>query len=121
MENDPRTEEQADADWRRVTDSIFGTITVAEPKVVEWKDSDGKNFVPNWGNNFLPVSQELKDEEKRWADEWKGRRRAYERRAIGKQREGGGSPMRRNRKLKSNLLDEIDDPHGDYARARATG
>jgi hypothetical protein len=36
MENDPRTKEQADADWRRVTESIFGTNTGAEPKVVEW-------------------------------------------------------------------------------------
>jgi hypothetical protein len=33
MENDPRTEEQADADWRRVTESLFGTNTRAEPKV----------------------------------------------------------------------------------------
>ncbi len=32
-ENDSRTEEQADADWRRVTESIFGTNTGAEPKV----------------------------------------------------------------------------------------
>ncbi len=32
MENDPRTEEQADADWRRVTESLFGTNTRAEPK-----------------------------------------------------------------------------------------
>ena len=29
MENDPRTEEQADADWRRVTESLFGTNTRA--------------------------------------------------------------------------------------------
>ncbi len=29
--------------------------------------------------------------------------------------------MRGNRRLKSNFLDEIDDPHGDYRRARATG
>jgi hypothetical protein len=33
MENDSRTEEQVDADWRRVTASIFGTNTGAEPKV----------------------------------------------------------------------------------------
>ena len=57
MEHDSRTEEQADADWRRVTESIFGTNTGAEPKVVEWKDSNDKTFVPNWGNNFLPVTQ----------------------------------------------------------------
>jgi hypothetical protein len=121
MENDPRTEEQADADWRRVTDSIFGANTGAEPKVAEWKDSNEKNFVPNWGNNFLPVSQELRDEDKRGADEWKERRLVDERRAIYKQREGGRSPMRRNQRLKSNFLDEIDDPHGDYRRARVTG
>ncbi len=30
MENDPRTEEQADADWRRVTESLFGTNTRAD-------------------------------------------------------------------------------------------
>jgi hypothetical protein len=62
MENDPRTEEQADADWRRVTESIFGANTGAAPKVVEEKDMCGKNFVPNWGNNFIPISQELIDE-----------------------------------------------------------
>jgi hypothetical protein len=32
MDNGPRTEEQADADWRRVTESLFGTNTRAEPK-----------------------------------------------------------------------------------------
>ncbi len=118
MENDPRTEEQADADWRRVTESIFGTNTGAEPKVVEWKDYEHQTFVPNWG---ITVSQELRDEDKRWADVWKERRLADERSAIDKQREGGGSPMRGNRKLKANLLDEIDDPHGDYRRTEAPG
>jgi hypothetical protein len=44
MENDPRTEEEADADWRRVTDSIFGTNTRAEPKVDEGEDFGGKGF-----------------------------------------------------------------------------
>ncbi len=112
MEHDPRTEEQADADWRRVTESIFGANTGAAPKVVEWIGECDKDFVPNWGNNFIPVSQKLRDEEKRWADK---------RRAIDNQRDGGGSPLRGNRKLKSTLLDEIDDPHSDYRRARATG
>ncbi len=65
MDNDPRTEEQADADWRRVTESIFGANTGAEPKVAKWKDSEGKTFQPNWGNNPMLVSQELRDEEKR--------------------------------------------------------
>ncbi len=121
MDNDPRTEEQADADWRRVTESIFGANTGAAPKMVEWKGDCDKNFVSNWGNNFIPVSQELRDEEKRWADEWKVRRLADERRALDRKREDGGSPIRGNRRPKSNLLDVIEDPHGDYARARATG
>ena len=30
-ENDDRTDEQADADWRRVTESIFGANTGANP------------------------------------------------------------------------------------------
>ena len=47
----------------------FCANTGAAPKVVEGKDYCDKNFVPNWGNNFLPVSQELRDEDKRWADE----------------------------------------------------
>ncbi len=121
MENDPRTEEQVDADWRRVTESIFGANTGAAPKVVEWKGECDKDFVPNWGNTFIPVSQELRDEEKRWADEWKQRGRADKRRAVDKQREGGGSPLRGNRSLKATLLDDIDDPHGDFGKARATG
>ena len=37
MENDPRTEEQADADWRRVTESIFG----ANNRAVKPCSSDG--------------------------------------------------------------------------------
>ncbi len=52
---------------------------------------------------------------------WKGRRLISERREIDKEREGGGSPSRENRKPKSTFLDEIDDPHGDYARAGASG
>jgi hypothetical protein len=54
MDNDPRTEEQVDAEWRRVTESLFGTNTRAEPKVVEWNESEEKNFKPNWGNNLMP-------------------------------------------------------------------
>ncbi len=65
MENDSRTEEQADADWRRVTESIFGANTAAAPKAVEEKGESEKKFVPNWGN-IIP--QELRDEEKRCAD-----------------------------------------------------
>jgi hypothetical protein len=42
-EDDPRTEEQADADWRRVTESIFGANTGAAPKVVEEKIGVMKN------------------------------------------------------------------------------
>jgi hypothetical protein len=80
-----------------------------------------KSFVPNWGSNLLPVSQELKDEEKRWADLWKERRLISKRRETNKGRGGGESPSRRNQKQKSTLLDEIDDPHGDYARAGAAG
>jgi hypothetical protein len=121
MENDPRTEEQADADWRRVTESLFGTNTRAEPKVAEWKDCEEKNFVPNWGNNLIPVSQELREEEKRWADLWKQRRLVEDRKTIDKQREGRGSPLRGNRKFKATFLDEIDDPHGDNVRAEASG
>jgi hypothetical protein len=120
MENDPRTEEQVDEDWRRVTESIFGVNTRAEPKVAEWKDSAEKSFKPNWGNNTMPASQELRDEEKRWADLWKGRRLVADRKEIDKQRGGGGSPVR-NQKPKSTFLDEIDDSHGDYSRAGAAG
>jgi hypothetical protein len=49
MENDPRTEEEADADWRRVTESLFGTNTRAEPKTVgeTWGNKDEKTFSPN--------------------------------------------------------------------------
>jgi hypothetical protein len=122
MENDSCTTEQADADWRRVTESLFDTNTRAEPKVdgESW-GSEAKSFVPNWGNNLLPVSQDLIDEEKRWADLWKRRKLNSERREIDEQRKGGGSPLRGNRKLQSTFLDEIDDPHGDYARAGAAG
>ena len=117
-EDDPRTEEQADADWRLVTESIFGANTGAAPKVVEEKDWCDEKFRPNWGSH---VTQELRDEEKRCAEEWSTKVRADERRTIDKQREGGGSPLRGDRNLKSTLLDEIEDPHGDYIRARATG
>ncbi len=89
-ENDPRTEEQADADWRRVTESIFGASTGAAPKVVEEKDACEK-FVPNWGNI---ISQETRDGEKRCAEEWSTRVRADKRRTFDKQRDGGGSPLR---------------------------
>ena len=78
-------------------------------------------FVPNWGNNPLSVSKELLEEEKRWAESWKRRRLDSDRREIDEQRKGGGSPLRGNRQLQSTLLDEIDDPHGDYVRARARG
>ncbi len=77
--------------------------------------------MPNWGNNLRPVSQELIDEEKKWADLWKRRKLNSERREIDEQRKGGGSPLRGNRKLQSTFLDEIDDPHGDYVRAGAAG
>ncbi len=112
IENDPRTEEQADADWRRVTESLFGTNTRAEPKTVgeSWGEKDEKIFSPKWGN--LPVTQELKDEEKRWADFWKRRRLDSDRLEADKQRKRGGSPVRGNRSSKSTFLDEIDDPHG---------
>jgi hypothetical protein len=123
MEDDPRTEEQADAEWRRVTESLFGTNTRAEPKVVgeAWGSKEEKSFVPNWGNNLLPVSQELIDEQKRWADVWKRRRLDSDRRESDNQRKSGGSPLRGNRSSKSTFLDEIDDPHGDYNRAGAAG
>ena len=94
MENDPRTEEEADADWRRVTDSIFGTNTMAEPKVQEWEDSEEKNFRPNWGNDPTLVTQELKDEEKRWSDLWTNRRKVADRKQIDHQREPKGEDHR---------------------------
>ena len=68
----------------------------------------------------MMVTQELKDEEKRWAELWAGRRRVADRKQIDRQREGGGSPVR-NQKPKSTFLDDIDDPRGDYARAGAEG
>ncbi len=50
------------------------------------------------------------------------KKKAQHRRSeIDKERKGGGSPLRGNRKSKSTLLDEIDDPHGDYVRAGAAG
>jgi hypothetical protein len=110
-EDDPRTEEQADANWRRVTESIFGANTGAAPKVVEEKDWCDERFKPNWGGY---VTQELRDEDKRCADEWRARNLADARRAVDKQRDGGGSPLRGNRKQKATLLDEMDDPHYDY-------
>ncbi len=54
-DDDPRTEEQADADWRRVTDSLFDTNTREEPKVGgEALESELSNFVPNWGTTYCP-------------------------------------------------------------------
>jgi hypothetical protein len=58
-ENDTRTEEEADADWRRVTESIFGANTGAKPKVMEQKEYCDHKFVPNWGNTG--ISLELLD------------------------------------------------------------
>jgi hypothetical protein len=120
MVNDPRTEEEADADWRRVTESLFGTNTRAEPKVEEWEDSGKKTFRPNWGNDPTFVTQELKDEERGWADHWTNRSKIADRKQIDRQREGGGSPVR-DKKPKSTFLDDIDDPRGDYVRAGAKG
>jgi hypothetical protein len=121
IEDDPRTEEEADAEWRRVTESLFGTNTRTEPMSVgeSWGRKDEKTFTPTWGN--LPVTQELKGEEKRWAEVWKQKSLDSDRRERDKQRESGGSPVRGNRSAKTMLLDEIDDPHGDYARAGAAG
>ena len=119
-ENNDRTDEQADADWRRVTESIFGANTGANARVeVQKEHCEHLNFVPNWGNTG--ISQEMIDEEKRGAAEWKTRRGADERIAVDKARKGGGSPLRGNRKSKSTLLDEIDDPNYDYMKVRATG
>ena len=78
-EDDPRTEEQADADWRLVTESIFGANTGAAPKVVEEKDWCDERFKPNWGGH---VTQESRDEDKRDADEWRARNLADARRAV---------------------------------------
>jgi hypothetical protein len=121
IEDDPRTEEEADAEWRRVTESLFGTNTRTEPMSVgeSWGRKDEKTFTPTWGN--LPVTQELKGEEKRWAEVWKQKSLDSDRRERDKQRESGGSPVRGNRSAKTTLLDEIEDPHGDYARAGAAG
>ena len=49
MENDPRTEEQADADWRRVTESLFGTNTRDEPKVDGGDGIRGKELCAQLG------------------------------------------------------------------------
>ena len=121
IEDDPRTEEEADAEWRRVTESLFGTNTRTEPMPVgeSWGRKDEKTFTPTWGN--LPVTQELRDEDKRWADDWKQRRLDSERRERDKQRKSGGSPVRGDRSSKTMFLDEIDDPNGEYARAGAAG
>ncbi len=69
----------------------------------------------------MPVTQELRDEEKRWADVWKRRRLDSDRIEAHKQRKSGGSPVRGNRSSKSTFLDEIDDPHGELSRAGAAG
>ena len=96
-ETDTRTDEQADADWRRVTESIFGANTVANPTVAKQKEHcEHLKFVPNWGNTG--ISQELLDEEKRGAEEWATRSRADKRRAFDRRRDGGGSPLRGNQK-----------------------
>ena len=119
-ENDNRTDEQADADWRRVTESIFGANTGANPRVEEQKEhGEHLKFVPNWGNDG--ISQERIDDEKRGAAEWKTKRGAEERIAVDKARKGGGSPLRGNRNSKSTFLDEIDDPNYDYMKVRAKG
>jgi hypothetical protein len=64
-EDDPRTEEEADAEWRRVTENLFGTNTRTEPKTVDesWGSKEEKTFSPKWGNP--PLTQELRDEDKR--------------------------------------------------------
>ncbi len=73
-EDDKRTEEQADADWRQVTESIFGV----NPRKGKQRESyEDLNFRPNWGNTG--ISKEMWDEEKRNADEWKTRRGDKER------------------------------------------
>ena len=119
-ENDNRNDEQADADWRGVTESIFGANTRANPRAKEQKEHcEHLKFVPNWGNDG--ISQELIDEEKRGAAEWRTNRGADERIAVDKARKGGGSPPRGNRNSKSTFLDEIDDPNLDYVKVRATG
>ena len=84
-----------------------------------WGRKDEKTFTPTWGN--LPVTQELKGEEKRWAEVWKQKSLDSDRRERDKQRESGGSSVRGNRSAKTTLLDEIEDPHGDYAKAGAAG
>jgi hypothetical protein len=96
IEDDPRTEEEADAEWRRVTESLFGTNTRTGHRTVggSWGRRDENTFSPKWGN--LPVTQELKDEEKRWAEVWKQKRVDSDRREIDKQRKSGGSPVRGN-------------------------
>ena len=88
--------------------------------MAEWEELAEGTFKPNWGNNPIPESKELRDEEKRWADLWTQRRLVSDRKEIDKQRGGGGSPVR-NQKPKSTFLDEIDDPHGEYVRAGAEG
>ncbi len=67
------------------------------------------------------VTQEFKDEEKRWAEVWKMKRVESDRWESDKQRKSGGSPVSGNRPSKTMLLDEVDDPQGEYARAGAAG
>ncbi len=62
MENDPRTEEQADADWRRVTESNFGANTGAAPKVVIWR---GKILVRSSCRIGATPSRKKREMEKR--------------------------------------------------------
>ncbi len=76
-------------------------------------------FSPKWGN--FPVTQELRDEEKRWADVWKRRRLDSDRIEADKQRKRGGSPVRGSRSSKSTFLDEIDDPPGWAQQSRSSG
>jgi hypothetical protein len=120
IEDDPRTEEEADAEWRRVTESLFGTNTRTEPKTVgeSWGSKEEKTFSPKWGN--LPLTQELRDEDKRWADDWKQRRLDSDRRERDKQRKSGGSPVRVDRSSKTMLLDEIDDPSWRVREGRSS-
>ena len=98
--------------------SLAPTLGLHLRLAVDEKDWCDEKFKPNWGGY---VTQELRDEDKRGADEWRARTLADERKAVDKQRDGGGSPLRGNRKQKATFLDEIDDLHYDYQKARATG
>ena len=100
--------------------SSMSSSAVSPPLSKEmWGHEDHSSFKPSWGNES--VSQQMVDDSKRDADEWRTRRGAVQRIAVDKPRMGGESPPRGNRNPDSTLFDEIDDPNRDFKKVRARG